>query len=580
MTTKKLLLLLLILPLVFTIQSCGNGAGSGYTPPGSGPGDPVYIKLKPARYIAQTNGCIDFYAEVHDAQGELLANIPVTFTNLAEPLGVILDRCGGVEIHTPVNTDSWGRAKITLMSTTPGFATVIAQTTVGAQPRDRKTVLFSACDSYACLVLAPSVQLDVDSVPGDGIYNQPADFIIFEPPPDPDNTVELLATVRNPYGVLLRDAALIWGSDHAEAVFTRTESFTNENGQAVGIVKVTPQSIRDTDTHVTVWAYYVDNPVFPLQAYAYNVVTLFLRPVVIDAITVTADPSVLEPAGTSTITATVTLNTGDPVPDGVTVLFSSCLCEDPPDCTICTDPCGFVDPFSQTMSGLATADFTAPPTTDVICRVTATANGVSGFTDVNVRSADILILPPTITVVSDPAGSAEDFTISGAAPPYIITSSNPAVAFDTAVGDGRWDVVASGDTFTVNIAPDACPGTITLTAYDSLGTSATATITITAVPLDVVPSSAAICEEAASCGLPDGDNIDLTITGGAGPYDVTSSNLVVISNSPAPIPGPTYNVNANDGTVADDDTVSVTLTITDACGTKKTSIIDVFGNHP
>ena len=135
MTIKKFLLLLIIVPLVFSIQSCGKGAGEGYTSPGLGQGSPVYIKLKPSRYAAQTNGCIEFYAEVHDAQGELLANIPVTFTNLSEPFGQLLDRCGGTEINPPVviNTDSMGRARVTLYSTTPGFASVLAQTYIGEQ---------------------------------------------------------------------------------------------------------------------------------------------------------------------------------------------------------------------------------------------------------------------------------------------------------------------------------------------------------------------------------------------------------------------------------------------------------------
>jgi len=193
MTIKKFLLLLIIVPLVFFIQSCGKGAGSGYTSPGSGQGSPVYIKLKPSRYAAQTNGCIEFYAEVHDAQGELLANIPVTFTNLSEPFGQLLDRCGGTEINPPVviNTDGWGRARVTLYSTTPGFASVLAQTYIGAQPRDTKTVLFSFCSTYDCLVLAPTLHLDVDSEPPDGILNEAQDFVIFNPPPDPDDKANL-----------------------------------------------------------------------------------------------------------------------------------------------------------------------------------------------------------------------------------------------------------------------------------------------------------------------------------------------------------------------------------------------------
>jgi len=545
MTIKKLLLLLLIVPLVFTIQSCGKGAGSGYNPPGSGPGDPSYIKLKPARYVTQTNGCIDFYAEVHDAEGKLLSNVPVTFTNLSEPFGQLLDRCGGTEIAPPViiTTDTWGRAKVSLYTTTPGFATILAQTYTGSQPRDRKTVLFSACNTYDCLVLAPSLRLDVDSVPGNGIYNETSDFIIFEPPPDPDNTVELLATVRNAYGVLLRDAAITWGADHAEAAFTRTEPYTNVNGQAVGIVQVTPLSLRDTDTHVTVWATATNVG----DSGAYDVVTLFLRPVVVNAITVMADPSVVAPGENSTITATATLSTGDPLPDGITVLFSTC------DAATCTDPCGFVDPFAQTVSGSATVTFTAPDLPET-CRVNARINSATGSVNINVTE-EMQIIPASQTLADPAVADTAEYTILGGTPAYSAYSSNPGVV-SVAVADST--LTATVDTVPVDDT------TVTITVYDSLGNSATAQLVLqisgAAVgEMQIIPASQTLADPAVA------DTAEYTILGGTPAYSAYSSNPGVVSVAVAD-----STLTATVDTVPVDDT-TVTITVYDSLGNSATA---------
>jgi hypothetical protein len=565
MTIKKFILLLLIVPLVFLIQSCGNGAGSGYTSPGKGPGLPSYIKLYPARYVAQTNGCIDIYAEVHDETGEILANIPVTFTNLSEPLGVILDRCGGSAIAPPVivNTDSWGRAKVTLYSTTPGFTTVLAQTYTGSQPRERKTVLFSQCDTYECLVLAPSLHLDVDSVPGDSIYNEASDFIIFEPPPDPDNTVELLATVRNAYGFLVQDTAITWGSDHAEAVFTRTEDYTNVNGQAVGIVEVTPMSIRDTDTHVTVWAMAPNVG----DTGAYDIVTLFLQPVVVSTITVMADPSVVGPEENSTVTATATLSSGDPVPDGVTVLFSTCLCEDPPDCTICNDPCGYVDPFAQTLDGIAAVTFTAPalPTT---CRVTARINSATGFTPILVT--DVLSVVPDSLEVNGTVGGIATYTIFGGVAPYIVISDST----DPNLVPVPATVLASGDTFDVVVPAGTATDSVRYTIRDAMGDEVNATLNITTDALTVFPSSITVFVDGVT-----GGTATFTIYGGDPEYTIFVSTV-----DPNVQPDTTTVANSGDSfnvvVPATACPTSATYTIRDQSGATVTATLTVTSTAP
>lgn len=571
MTAKRSLLLFLVVPLLFFTYSCGNGAGSGYTPPGKGPGEPIYIKLLPDRYTAQTSGCINLYAEVHDASGELLANIPVTFTNLSDPFGQLVDKCGGTEIAPPVtlNTDDWGRAKVTLYSTTPGFATVIAQTYTGAQPRDTKTFLFSACDSYDCLVLAPSLHLDVNSVPAlndPPIYNEEGDFIIFEPPPDPDDTVELLATVRDAYGTLLPDALISWGSDHTEASYTWTQAYTDQYGQAKGIVEVTPSSLRDTETHVTVWAMATNvGYVIP-----YDVVTLFLQPVVIDTIAVTADPSVIEPEGTSDITATAWLNTGDLVPDGVSVTFTTCdaaLCAPEAHCTLCplSPPCGVVEPFAQTTSGEATVTFTAPPIPNT-CRVTATANSVSGSTDILVTQA--LTVQPDSLDVNGTVGGIATFTILGGVAPYTVVADT----VDPNLQPNPATVANSGDTFTVTVPAGTESGTATYTIRDSIGDEVTATVDISTDALAVLPSTQTLTNPTAL------DTATYTIFGGvvATSYTAFSSHPSFVSVAVA---GSTLTATVNVVPASD---TTVTITVVDDLGDTATAslVLDVPAPTP
>jgi len=563
MTIKKFLLLLIIVPLVFSIQSCGKGAGGGND--SIAPGHPVYIKLKPSRYAAQTNGCIEFYAEVHDANGLLLANIPVQFTNLTEPFGQLLNRCGGTEINPPVRiyTDGLGRARVTLYSTTPGFATILASTDIGEQPRDRKTVLYSFCSTYDCLVLAPTVTLDVDSEPPDGILNEAEDFIIFNPiPPNlVDDRANLWATVRDEYGVLIPyNAHLVWGSDHMEATFTRTENWTNEDGVATAQVEFTPSSLRGTETHVNVWAYSdnVSQFVYPM-----GIVTFFLQPVSIASITVTADPPIVEPEGESEIIALVMLNTGDPAFDGVPVTFTSCLCEDPPDCLICNDPCGYVDPFAMTEggNGQAIANFTAPQIAGT-CMITATANGVSDSVNVLVTT-DLTIRPASQTLTDPAVGDTVDYDIVGGVPPYVVYVSEPTLV--SAV------IVDRVLTVTVDAIPPA-DTTITITVYDAVNDEATATLIIEV--FSATPSSASICESTTLCSA--GQNTQtFTISGGTAPYTVTSSDNTVIAD-PGLLAGNTFTVDAIDYSITADTSILLTIVDSSAVPLTNTATVNVI----
>jgi hypothetical protein len=640
---KKYLMLFLLVSIVFSMASCGGGgAGSSSSPPGGDPNVAFYVKLRPSHIVAQTNTFIYFHARVINREGNPIPNIPVYFTNIS-PIGTF-------DVNPPVvNTDQYGYATVKLLSPTEGFATVQAEVNTGSgQVRERRTVFFSVS-----MNLTPFMYLDVDG-DDDGIYDEDSDYILFEN--STDNQVLIRATVFNRFGQRAFGSVVTFGADWPYKIGSSTTcsdgssacevtfpngntATTNSSGEAFVLVRVDPITIKNVTTILNITAS-ADNG-------AANMVTLELLPVTIDTVTVSADPSVVEPEGTSTITAAVTLNTGGPAFDGTVVSF--------------TTTCGSVTPFAQTTDGAAEATFTAPSTEDT-CTITATAGGQSDTVEVIVTTAltvqpgaqsivgatggsaiftiygglepytvtsnnpaiaydsaagdgvwevaasgdtftvtvpagtpsgsvtltvrdfagntkDVTLTiaaAPAITIVpgsysvSAGAGGPFDFTITGGAPSYIVTSSNPSAVYDSAPGDGVWAVTASGDTFTANVSTTACPGTTTLTIYDSAGGTKTVTIVIVGSPIVISPASAIICETNAGCGaLP--DTQAYLITGGTPSYFTTSSNSGVISSPGA---GSSFTVNAIDGSIAAD--TPVTLTVTDSCGITKTAGISVI----
>jgi len=126
-----------------------------------------------------------------------------------------------------------------------------------------------------------------------------------------------------------------------------------------------------------------------------------------------------------------------------------------------------------------------------------------------------VVLPATPTVV---AGGTVTFTIIGGVPNYTVFSGNTAII---PVPD---TVIANGGTFSVTIPVTTAGGTtIALTVRDSIGGTATATITVQAPSKPVItPSSLSIV--AGNVGT-------FAITGGVPGYTVVSNNATV---SPSP----------------------------------------------
>ena len=512
-TMKKIILLLAVLALSFGAFSCGGGgAGSANNPGGENPGVPSLVQLSPSHFIAHTNSNITFHAKVLDGNGVPLRGVAVTFTNLSEPFGV-LTALGSSS--TVAVTNDLGIASMNLYSTTPGFATVLAQVYNGVGTiRDRKSVFFTPLD-----VIAVSMDIGVDSVPGNGIFDEVGDVTLFQDPPvtQPDDTVKVRVTVRDAGGVPVGGGmGVTWSSSHAEAKFIRTDTLTSVSGVAEAVVQVTPSSIRNTDTLVNVFAF-ADNG-------AANMVTLFLRPVVIDPSksSVTANPNVVLTAGTSDVTAVVFLNTGATAPDGTVVNFSTA-----PKTSADPSPCGTITPFVATTGGVTTpvAKFNAPAVPGV-CTVTAKSGGVTiGSVDITVI-AKLEVVPDKITI-DGAAGGTATFTIFGGLAPYTVTSDNSAFPPTPAT------VTASGGTFSVTVPPSTPATTVTYTIRDKTGTSVKATLAISgAGALKVTPSTASI-----SCGTASALFI---VTGGVPPYTITSTNSALPVTSPVAASGGSF----------------------------------------
>lgn len=491
MKNKLLLPIIIVLfCLPILLAGCGGGGTESSSDPGGiNTGVPSVVKLLPVQFIAQTNSFITLRARVLDGNGSAVANYPVSFTNMS---------LTGQLSAVTANTNSQGNAEVRLFSTTPGFATILAQVTTGSGiVRDRKTVYFSTND-----VLAVSMSMDVNSVPGNILYNELSDFTLFENASD--DTFEVLATVFDAGGVPVGGGVGVsWGTSHVEAGFVRTEAETNVFGQAKAVIRVTPTSIRDTETHVNVTAF--------AQNGSANMVSLFLQPVVVSAATssLTANPTTVAPGGTSDLTAVVMLNTGAKAPNGTTVNFST--------------TCGIVTPFGQTTDGVATSKFTAP-VTEGTCTVTATVQGVViGSVAIRV-SAALSVFPTTATIngVTGNVATPAVFTVRGGNPAYSITSGDPA---KVAVAPAT--VAVSGGTFTATVSPGTASGTVTIQVRDSAGATVTVTITITgAASLAVTPAT-----QSTSCSNVAG--VNYLISGGTPAYTITSlnPNVTIVPNA-------------------------------------------------
>jgi uncharacterized repeat protein (TIGR01451 family) len=203
-------------------------------------------------------------------------------------------------------------------------------------------------------------------------------------------------------------------------------------------------------------------------------------------LTLTAAPDTLPVGNLSTITATVTDSSNNPVPDGTVVSFATSL--------------GGVSPaFATTVNGVATA--TLSSTVAGVATVTATVNGLSATAQVT------FVVPTSVTLVAAPS------TL-----PVGSLSTLTATVFDqfnNPIADG---VVVSFTTSLGNVSPASATtvnGVATATLSSTVAGVATVTATVnglsaTAQVTFVVPTSVTLV--AAPSTLPVGSLSTLTAT--------------------------------------------------------------------
>ncbi|MBI5639027.1 MAG: Ig-like domain-containing protein [Nitrospirae bacterium] len=479
---KKILSALALFTALVMIAGCSSGSNLSSEPAGNNPGLPSIVQLLPLQYIAQTNSYLYFKAKVLDGNGSPVPNVNVTFTNLST-LGVLGD--------IVAKTNSIGLATVTLYSTTSGFATVQAEVNTGAgQVRDKKTVFFSLFDLVfpPSTATATSLVLEVDG-DNDGVFGETSDLSLFEN--SSDNQVIVRATVggtSNPVTNSLvtfgADVPYRIGSDPSvacsdgstvcEVTFPITnERTTDSNGQASVLVQVVPNTLRTFNTVVNITASADNN--------AFNMVSLFLNPVTVGTLTISANPLVVDSGGTADISAKATTSAGNPVPEGTMINF--------------TTDVGGIDPFIATdADGIAVASFKAPTllagSLGALAHITASVGGRTATTNVVVNAPPagappappaLLIVPGTAAVSDAACPQTVTFIISGGTPTYITTSSDPTLAVNLATGVGVWN----GSTITVTVpcygaVPPlpALPVTVNIDVYDSVGGTDQAVITI------------------------------------------------------------------------------------------------------
>jgi len=264
---------------------------------------------------------------------------------------------------------------------------------------------------------------------------------------------------------------------------------TDSNGQASILARVSASIVRAINTVVNITAK-ADNNTF-------NVVSLFLEPVTVTSIDLSALPTTIPSAGTSTISAVVNTN-GGLAPDGTNVNFvvvSAGL----------GGLAGNITPFSSTTGGIAKATLTAPATfSGGTITVRASAGGInSNDVPVTVTAATpptvppvepdpVVAIPSAFTVNTSLLPKVVTIQIKGGLGGYVVTSSNPLQACNDLplpgnndcsdfTDSGIWSNVLTGQ-ITVTIPAGVPAGSITLNIAD-LGeaTPKTATVTITVV---------------------------------------------------------------------------------------------------
>ena len=157
----------------------------------------------------------------------------------------------------------------------------------------------------------------------------------------------------------------------------------------------------------------------------------------------------------------------------------------------------------------------------VLLSLAACGGGGTGGTSPQTPIAPLTISPGTITF--EPGAPAAQLLITGGVKPYTLSSSQPNLIAVPGVISGDQDG-------RINIQPAFVPdqtASIVITVRDALQAAVTAAITVNANPV-VPPPALTVSPVSADAGP--GVPVTFTITGGVGPYSVSSSQPSIVPN--------------------------------------------------
>ncbi|MBI5675245.1 MAG: Ig-like domain-containing protein [Nitrospirae bacterium] len=225
-----------------------------------------------------------------------------------------------------------------------------------------------------------------------------------------------------------------------------------------------------------------------------------------------------------------------------------------------TVPAGsFAGPeFIATVAGVPVVDTTVTITVYDSLGASAIATLI-----LDVPSDPLKVTPTAQTKV--PPFTTATYTVTGGIGPYSAFSSSPGLVTVPAT--------FAGPTLTATIiAAPSVDTTVTITIYDSAGSSVTATLVLDVAgvtPLAVAPSAVTVTGFANPEANP-ADDVTFTITGGTGPFSMFSNNNAIIA-SQGPLGGSTF--------VVDPDAVAVSnavlITVQDSIGAFATATVTV-----
>ncbi|MES0335625.1 MAG: hypothetical protein SFH39_04610 [Candidatus Magnetobacterium sp. LHC-1] len=563
---------MLLCLLAMSAVSCGGGGGSSgndYTPPQPTVGVPHDIMLSTDKTVGQSNAPIYMTALITDANGRPVKNTEVTFTKTSTAGNIspsLINEFAAKDVAVyKVQTDIYGRASIKVNSTASGYVTVEAYTGGGLMAR--RSVLFTSSGTIVNQFTPISVVLDIDGN-NNGTYNEKDDYKVCQS--KIDQIIKVKATVyfkgektagiglfigtdlsnlvdfyNNIYGIYSVSSTTgvktLMGCDyngsgtidatneyncyttHTNTTgvpsywFSEDRVYTNSSGEAKTEFRISCQNISQ-ERLLSVLAT-TDSYSFPefsptgRQFYGTGSTTLFIEPIVVSSVTVTANPTEVATGQTSYITATVNTTLGDATaPDGTFVQFYA-DCKD----STATALSSFNPQTAQITNGKATTIFTAPteiPTGDAgQCTIEARVGAVSGFVALTVNRA-LEVTPVSQTISNPKVGDTATFNVVGGAKPYSVRSGNPAVS-----------VAISGSQITATVAslPNDDTTNVSITVTDAKHMEVTVTLVLASDPLSITPNLQTLISP------PVGTSVTYTVRGGRRPYTAFSGDPQLVS---------------------------------------------------